>query len=702
MSRLRPFPFLFLITLATLAAPLWAATTVPGDADYSGRKGTTLYVSKAGDNSDGSSWARAFHKIQDALNAVPDAEGGHRVIVRPDNYMEPNLETVHKGAAGAYNLLIGDVDGSLGSGAKGWVVVDAGDAKTGFKSWDWWTNMRASTTNWNVGNNKTNFSCIVWDRWALRNIYATGSDAGLFWDLTHENGKPFTVLVEDCVGIGRAFGGGVAYPAVRKDEPCMFRRCYFLALDWGGDTGAVLIGGWKDSMPDSPHVVFEDCTLVHPDNAVQVSFASLAVRAKFKDCRMIVLNFSQPQISPSTGIICCQTDKSKLHVDLEDCILAGYSVFRNGLKDKRITYTTKGKVQAYVQFQQSVPKGFERLGTWPTKLFSTMAPTEVVDGVMQWKGVTKAAFHATPNPSKTGTPVKEQKESQPKLTKLPEVLGKHVMETTPIVFNGRRLLFHSNRPAGHAVDLENTYLCLMDMQTGKEVARFGQEHSFGSAFVQADPVKGDTVHVFAAEYTQNDWTHNINHFWSKDLKNWQKGPAIKRRADEHLFNSSVCHDGDGYVMAYESNKPIAFCFRFARSKNLCDWETVEESTFTGKGGEYSACPVIRYFAPYYYVIFVPPSNPAYGYASFLMRSKDLKHWQLSPRNPVLKACEGEGINNSDVDLIELDGKTYLNYATGDQSTWLELKRAVYPAPMKEFFESYFPDGVKMEEVSTVQ
>ena len=122
-----------------------------------------------------------------------------------------------------------------------------------------------------------------------------------------------------------------------------------------------------------------------------------------------------------------------------------------------------------------------------------------------------------------------------KLIKLPEVLGKHVMETTPIVFNGRRLLFHSNRPAGHAVDLKNTYLCLMDMQTGEEVARFGQEHTFGSAFVDADSVKGDTVHVYAAEYTQNDWTHDINHFWSKDLKNWQKGPAIKRRADEHLF-----------------------------------------------------------------------------------------------------------------------------------------------------------------------
>ena len=86
-----------------------------------GREGVTLHVSKLGDNSDGLSWATAFTTIQAALSAVPDAEGGHRVLVRPDTYMEPNLFTVHPGAAGAYNLLAGDVDGSLGSGVRaGW------------------------------------------------------------------------------------------------------------------------------------------------------------------------------------------------------------------------------------------------------------------------------------------------------------------------------------------------------------------------------------------------------------------------------------------------------------------------------------------------------------------------------------------------------------------------------------------------------
>ena len=74
------------------------------------REGATLYVSKLGDNSDGSSWAKAYTTVQAALQAVPDGRGGYRVIVRPDTYMEANLWPSHPGAAGAYNELVGDFD----------------------------------------------------------------------------------------------------------------------------------------------------------------------------------------------------------------------------------------------------------------------------------------------------------------------------------------------------------------------------------------------------------------------------------------------------------------------------------------------------------------------------------------------------------------------------------------------------------------
>ncbi|MBM4094478.1 MAG: hypothetical protein FJ276_34505 [Planctomycetes bacterium] len=368
-------------TSGFLAAVLLVGVTVPASepsaSGAGGREPATLHVSKLGDGTDGRSWRTAFSTVQAALDAVPDDLGGHRIIVRPDHYMEANLAPAHRGAPSRPNVLVGDFDGSFGSNATGWVVIDSGDAEKGFKSWDWWGTIRSSDKHWPHGNNRETFSSIVWDRWTLRNLYVAGGDGGFFFDLTDKSGEGFTVVVEDCVGTGRAFGGGVAYPTVRENEPSVFRRCYFLALDWVGDTAAVLVGGWEKSMPEHPHAVFEDCTLVHTDNAVALSYASHCARARFVRCRMIVLNFTQPEMGgQSTGILCTQGHSAtgRLHVDLDDCIMAGYSVFTPGPASEAISYSRKGKVQAYVQFKQDVPAGFERLGRWPTELFSWLAP----------------------------------------------------------------------------------------------------------------------------------------------------------------------------------------------------------------------------------------------------------------------------------------------------------------------------------------
>ena len=343
---------------------------------YAGRKGIHLFVSPLGNNSDGSSWANAFHSIQTALSALPDDKGGHLIAIRPGTYLEANLYPAFKGAVGSYNLLVGDTDGRLGSGAKGRIVIDASDPEKGFKSYDWWGTIRSTSKGWRPEFTEHTFSGIGWDRWMLKNLYTSGGDAGFFWDLTDKSGEGFTVVAEDCVGIGRAFGGGICYPIVRPDEPSIFRRCYFLALDWVGDAAAVLVGGWETTMPSAPHLILEDCTMVHPDNALAMSYASKCVRVRATGCRFLVLNFTQPEMGgKSTGIICSQGHHpvGKLHIDLEDCLLAGYSVFTNGKDGEATSYSVKGRVQAYLQFRQSLPEGFERINSWPTELFDRMA-----------------------------------------------------------------------------------------------------------------------------------------------------------------------------------------------------------------------------------------------------------------------------------------------------------------------------------------
>jgi hypothetical protein len=138
-------------------------------------------------------------------------------------------------------------------------------------------------------------------------------------------------------------------------------------------------------MPEFPDATFENCTIVGPDNAVQVGYPGFQkhTRLKFKDCRLIVTNFSQPRGTPATGVVSCDLEGKYLHIDFEDCTLMGYKLFGSSTgKINKVdanvkepfTYTTKGKCRAYVEFEQAVPDGFERLGRWPVEVFEEIIP----------------------------------------------------------------------------------------------------------------------------------------------------------------------------------------------------------------------------------------------------------------------------------------------------------------------------------------
>lgn len=293
------------------------------------------------------------------------------------------------------------------------------------------------------------------------------------------------------------------------------------------------------------------------------------------------------------------------------------------------------------------------------------------------------------------------KAQRPELIKLPFAfsdIGRTPMENTPVLFRSRLLLVSNNRPGGAYAKGEDAFLYIDDLQTGKEVARFGQGHSFVSAFVEENE-----LNVFALEFTDFGKVMNssgIDRFITTDLINWKSEKVILSEGGEHLFNSSVCQDEKGYLMAYESDKPVQFCFKFARSADLSKWEKIPDLVFTGEKREYSACPVIRYLKPYYYVIYLhAPVEGHNGWISYIARSRDLAEWELSPYNPVLEATTGEGRNNSDVDLLEHEGRTYLYYATGDQESWGTVRVAMYDGPQRAFFEGFFPGNVVFTTLS---
>ena len=302
-----------------------------------------------------------------------------------------------------------------------------------------------------------------------------------------------------------------------------------------------------------------------------------------------------------------------------------------------------------------------------------------------------------------------QAPSNPKLVKLPFAFPRG-MENTPVIYKGRPLLVQNYRSPKVDEQESGSYLFIEDLATGQEVARLGTGFSFVSALVNADE-----MNVFGTVNTNREWTKDVFRFWSTDLKTWKQEQVIVREnKEEHLFNTSVCRDDSGFVMAYEAVSPAywdggspCWHFRFARSKDLSKWEKMPDLDFADVAGK-TACgnPTIRHFAPYYYLIYGgwrwkgPGTRyqyllPTTKYVTFVARSKDLAMWELSPtRAPMLDPTPGEGINNTDADLFEFEGNTYIYYATGEQTVdWGTIRVAMYAGPMKEMLEAYFPSGV---------
>jgi alpha-L-fucosidase len=232
--------------------------------------------------------------------------------------------------------------------------------------------------------------------------------------------------------------------------------------------------------------------------------------------------------------------------------------------------------------------------------------------------------------------------------------------------------------------MKDYYLLLRNAGTGRQLGRFAEGYGLASAHMY-----DDKIYVFASRWVDGNW-NDVTLFKSSDLKHWETSKVIEQDKDENLFNSSVCEGPESFVMAYESNDPTypAFTIKFAKSEDLQIWQKVPDAIFGTN--RYTACPCIRYANGYYYMLYLETRKPRHYFETYVARSHDLRHWELSAINPVLRPDESdEGINASDPEIIEINGKTYLYYAVGDQLTWANIKRAVYPGTMQSFFESWY-------------
>ena len=202
------------------------------------------------------------------------------------------------------------------------VVVDSGDPGLQGFSYDWWGPIRAYT-RLVARAHRRDTSAIWWDRWALRNLYSPAAMAAS--SSTHRPRRAFSVLVEDCVSIEARFGGGVAELPV-SPRPSPTGAVTSGPLDFWGHGRGIRVRVENPTMPEHTVAVFEDCVMVGPQCALKGSNFGYETysRVRCVRCRLAALNFSQPQGTPTDGIIQSVQRGELLHVDLEDCLLMGY------------------------------------------------------------------------------------------------------------------------------------------------------------------------------------------------------------------------------------------------------------------------------------------------------------------------------------------------------------------------------------------
>jgi hypothetical protein len=291
---------------------------------------------------------------------------------------------------------------------------------------------------------------------------------------------------------------------------------------------------------------------------------------------------------------------------------------------------------------------------------------------------------------------------KPQITKL-GTLDCDLVETTPIVFKSRLYRFEYVRKEYWNNKTGDSYFRFIDHESGRVSAPFAKGYHLGNVLVD-----GDTLFVTAT----NMWDgERIDIFASRDMKHWDSWNALNLPG-YGLFNTSLCRARDRYVMMYEIGKPpevagVRFTALFATSSDMKRWE-LKPPECTYSKDRYTAPHCLRYLDGYYYNFYLE-ELPG-GYEQYVVRSKDLVHWESSPLNPVLKASDddrkilnpkltpaqrerirqAEDTNNSDIDFCEYEGRLIINYSWGNQHGVEHLAEAVYNGAVAQFLPAWFP------------
>ena len=278
-----------------------------------------------------------------------------------------------------------------------------------------------------------------------------------------------------------------------------------------------------------------------------------------------------------------------------------------------------------------------------------------------------------------------------------------LVETTPIVFHGSLYRFEYVRSSYWANDTGDSYFRFVAHDSGRPSAPFARGYHLGNVMVDAG-----TLFVTATDIWDGE---RVDVFMSHDMEHWVSWNALNLPG-YGIFNTSLCQADDRYVLMFEVGKPpeiagARFTARFAVSPDMEHWGlTPPECTYSKD--RYTAPHCLRYHDGYYYNFYLEAVST--GYEQYVVRSKDLVHWDSSALNPVLRASDEDrrianprltseqrervrtagNINNSDIDFCEYEGQLVINYSWGNQRGVEHLAEGRFDGTLAEFLAGWFP------------
>ena len=277
-----------------------------------------------------------------------------------------------------------------------------------------------------------------------------------------------------------------------------------------------------------------------------------------------------------------------------------------------------------------------------------------------------------------------------------------LVEVTPVTWHGRLVLAECWREAWKGAPTAPPCTQIRDVESGDILGHAFEGYTYTSAFVW-----NGTFYLFGAQLLgegDQSTPHDVWMVSSSDLRKWTKPiKIVEAIAGELCFNQSVCHDGNRFVMAYETDSCTPFTIKFAESADLVKWRKIPDAIFAPD--RYAACPAIRFAGSYYYMLYLERPSEAWWFETWVARTRDLCDWELSPRNPVIAPDPSRGlhpdyryaradvpqheINASDPDLVEYKGTTRVYFTGGNQwwGGWLQYEE--FAGPMQQLFERYF-------------